>query len=323
MDANTSPETGELGSMSVTQATDHLAGLLSNSEPAAPEEAESENVEELEATDEVVEEEIIDESPEEGEEVEYEAEAEEAEVEQELADYIEVDGEQISLDEVGKSYMRQADYTKKTQAVAEKDKALEAERVSISQEREHLKQMLEVASQEQADPVDWVQLATDDPLEYTRQRAIHDAKQAELSVTNAEKQRLAEIENQQRAQKMQQFVEQQKATLAEKLPEITSEKGAQYRADILTYMEGVGYDKQELSQLYDARAVILADKARKYDALMSKGKAQAKKVVGKPKVTRPGVSTSTKGKLLTSRKKAVARARNSGTVEDAVAAYLA
>ena len=69
--------------------------------------------------------------------------------------------------------------------------------------------------------------------------------------------------------------------------------------------------------------MVLADKARKYDALMSKVKQAAKKVVGSPKVVRPGVSKSSKGKATTSRNKAIHRARSSGTVDDAVAAIMA
>ena len=324
MEVNTAPATDNQP-MSQDAAAEHLASLLVDS-PAAPTTPDSEEpTEELEATEvteaegtEVELDAVSDEEPAD----EYEAEAVAAD-EAEASDYIEVDGEQITLDEVGKSYMRQADYTQKTQELAEQRKAFEAEQTSIAQEREHLKQMLEFAGKNSEPEPDWVQLATDDPLEYTRQRAIFDAKKAENEVATAERDRLNQIEAQQRQANAAKYVEEQKDILSDTIPELKGETGQQYRSDILTYMANCGWSKDEIGQMYDSRAVIAIDKARKYDAITNKGKVVAKKVKGVPKVVKPGVQTSKKAKMVTSRKKAQARARQSGSVDDAVAALLA
>ena len=326
MTANTSTEdTGEIGPMDINEATDRLAGIFANSE-ATPAEPESENEEEVEAVEaemEADEPEAIEEDDE--GDVEYEAAEEATDEAEEPADYIEIDGERVTLDEVGNGYLRQADYTKKTQELAEQRKANESELASIAQEREHLKVMLENMGQspEQTSVEDLAALAETDPLAYIAEKAKMDAANAKNDVANSERQRLAQIEAQQNQARMAEYVDTQKNTLLTSIPELAGDKGAAYRADILTYMEGVGFSKDELGQIYDARAVVLADKARKYDALMSKGKATAKKVRAAPKVVKPGVQTSKKAKVSNARKQVLSRARKSGSVDDAVAAIMA
>jgi len=131
-------------------------------------------------------------------------------------------------------------------------------------------------------------MATDDPLEYTRKRAIFDAQKAEREVKQAEAQRLHGVERQEQQVQFQEYVRNQAALMTEQIPELAGENASTYRSDLSTYMEGVGYSKQELAQLFDHRAVVAFDKARKYDALMSQQSATAKKVKGKPTVLKPG-----------------------------------
>ena len=327
MTANTPSGTGATTPQTLDGAADYLVGLLADSEatPAEPEDEASDEIEAADADD--VSDDVSEPSDEDGEE-EYEASAEDkAEVEEESSsDYIEIDGEQITLDEVGKSYMRQSSYTKKMQELAEQRKQFDAtqqqDAASLNAEREHLKKVLASLNHQEEQPINWVELAENDPLEYTRKRAMHDAKQAERSVAQAEQQRLSQLEAQQRHARNTAFVEQQKQKVVEHLPELAGEKGAQYRANIITYMQNSGYTNEELANLYDARAVIAFDKARKYDELTGKGTLKAKTVNNKPKVIRPGVQASSKGKATQHRKQAMQTARKSGSISDAVDALL-
>lgn len=329
------PDTGtaDTGPLSIEQATEHLTGILTDSE-AAPVTPESE------IEDDLIEEEVeapaddtdIEESDDEGDPVELEFDDDDTEtdeVQEPTDDYIEIDGERVTLDEVGNGYLRQSDYTKKTQAHADEVRKYTAERdqeiASITQEREHLKQMLDLVQTHNKPAVDMAQLSREDPLEYIRVKAEMDADNAEMSVVNAEKQRLANIEAQNNQDNMVRYVAGQQKVMAERIPEISGKNAVQYKAELLTYMEGIGFSKDELSQLYDSRAVVLADKARKYDALMGKGTKStvAKKVKGKPKVVRPGVQRSTKGQTSANKQKVLNRARQSGSASDAVNALLA
>jgi len=317
MAGNTSTETANNGALTSDEAANMLVGPLLDSASAAPEnpESEAEAPEELDA--EATE---TEEAGEADAELEYEADDEaEDDDEEPLFD---INGQQVTLDEIGKGYLRQQDYTVKTQELAKSRKEMTDLKASIAAERAHLKRMLEMQPVNASDEPDWVQLATDDPLEYTRQRAIFDAKKAEIEAKQAETRRLQGIEDQENQRKFQQHVANQSEMMQAAIPELTGEKASEYKANISTYMIGVGYSKEELSQLFDHRAVIMADKARKYDALMAKETTVKKKLKKTPTVLRPG---SPKGKKVTAQRRKQetrARLRKSGSIDDAVASLM-
>jgi hypothetical protein len=73
------------------------------------------------------------------------------------------------------------------------------------------------------------------------------------------------------------------------IPEFRDEAKAEIaRKDIRTYAKSVGFSDEELSQVYDSRAVKTLYNAMMYEKLM-KGKTDAvKKVQSAPKVLRAG-----------------------------------
>jgi len=308
-------------------AADFLVGKMADSENATPAQADSEVTEEIEEdpSDDVGSE--LEAQDGEGDD-ETELEATDEDKEHSPVDYIEIDGEQVSLEDVGKSYMRQASYTKKMQELAAQRQEFEAMRgqeiAALNAEREHIKKVLEaVGTQENSEPIDWTRLAQEDPLEYIAQKAKYDEAQARKSAFDAERQRLAQVTAQQQQAKMQEYLAQQKAKVIEAIPELTGKNGKEYRSDILTYLENSGYSKAELQQMADSRAVILADKARKYDALMGKDGPASKKVTTTPRVVRPKAQTTSKGKASEAKRAAISRAQKSGSIDDAVSALLA
>ena len=69
------------------------------------------------------------------------------------------------------------------------------------------------------------------------------------------------------------------------------EKGAKWFADLEPYMAKAGFTKDDGNMLLDARTLIMADKAQRYDALMARAKEATSKVKAAPvKVERPGVA---------------------------------
>lgn len=231
----------------------------------------------------------------------------------------EIGGEQISLDDIEKGYQRHSDYSQKTQAIAEERKVMEQERSSIAQEREHLRQMLEVAQTSVAQETDWVQLATDDPLEYTRQRAIFEATRATTEAKTAEAERLRAVEQHEKQIQLQSYVQKQTELMVAGIPALAGENAPSYKSNISKYMMDVGYSKDELAQLFDHRAVIAFDKARQFDELKSKEKTVAKKVKGKQRILKPGATKTKRMSTAKSQQQAHARLRKSGSVDDAVA----
>lgn len=326
VEGNNSQETAIQGPLSIDEAADRLAGSLNlDSGNAAPNpEPESE----MEAAPAETEEANNDAQSEAEAETEYEAEAEEEgneyEADEDASDdeeelLLELNGQQVTLDEVEKGYLRQSDYTKKTQELATQRKEMEALQASIAAEREHLRQMLAMSQAEQAEAPDWVKEAEDDPIGYVQKKALWDAQQAERDVKQAETQRLAQIQQQEQTQKLKVYVAEQTDLAKKAIPELRGENAVQYQAELTTFMEGLGYSKQELSQLYDARALRAFDALMKAEKGANKTDIVKKKVKGKPRVLRPGAPKPKKAAKVQQRQKARSNLRKSGSVDDAVA----
>ena len=133
-----------------------------------------------------LEEQVPEEAEVEAEDTEFEAESEEVEADEEESEEVEeqpdkyyrvkLDGTdyEVTLDEALAGYQRQQDYTKKTQAIAEDKKQLQAEQEAAKQERLQYQQRVEhlVQQQQAQQPVepDWDQLYEADPLEWMKQK---------------------------------------------------------------------------------------------------------------------------------------------------------
>jgi len=321
MSGNNSQENAE-GPLSMDDAVATLLGGSDQEPDGTTDEPEGENVaddeQEFEATSSD-EEEVSQEADADDEEV-YEDADEDDDGEEELL--FEIKGQQITLAEVEKSMMQHRDYTEKTQAIANERKQMAEMQSSIAAERQHLAQMLAMQQQQPSEEPDWVQMATDDPLEYTRQRAIFEANKAQSDVQNAERQRLQGIDQQEQQQNLQRFVQDQAAKMVDAIPELAGENAVQYKTNVSKYMQNIGFQRAELDQLFDHRIVVGFDKARKWDELMSSQSTAKKKVKGKTRVIKPGTTKGKAMKQADRRAKTADRLRQSGSSDDAVALLL-
>jgi hypothetical protein len=124
---------------------------------------EAEPSEEMEATGE---DNSVVEGSEEELEVEEDAESSEDESFDILGAIVEVDGEEITVEELKAANLRQRDYTRKTQELAEQRKALEAQYSEIERERAQYAQMLPALQQrleQKEQEPDWDTLYDTDP----------------------------------------------------------------------------------------------------------------------------------------------------------------
>jgi hypothetical protein len=223
-----------------------------------------------------------------------------------------------------KNGLRQADYTRKTMEVSEQRKAAEAERNAALQERatymqnlQKLQVQTEVALEEQS-KIDWDALLQQDPVEYLKQQALAQKRQAALQQNYQEQQKVnAQFQAEQQKAYVQ-TLEDQSRLLLDKIPEWRdAKKASEDKTALRNYLLENGYDKQSVESVADARAVVLALKAMKYDQTMAKAQAAAKKVSSLPtKVERPG-----NGKSLDQRSTAFQRLSKSGSVDDAAAVF--
>ncbi len=254
-----------------------------------------------------------------------EADSQEEEVE-ELPKYrVKVSGEEmeVTLDELLNGYSRTADYQKKTQSLAEQRKAVEAERVKIEEAaktRETYAQRLQVIEQllqQQNQGEDLSQLKTEDPIAYAVAMAEKVERDKQLAAVQAERQRVQQEQMTHQQALLQKHIQQEQQKLIEAIPEFKDDvKGEVIRRDIRNYAKSIGFTDQELSQVYDSRAVQTLYKAMQYEKLMANKGATTKKVATAPKTLRPGTSNPQSSENETVKKER-AKLRQTGNKKDA------
>ena len=259
-------------------------------------------------------------------EVEQDEEVEEQEEPQKFRVKAAGEEREVTLDELIKSYQLGTDYTKKSQAVAEERKAVEAERQAV-QEAKALRdqyaqrlEMLETMLQPQeTENLDY--LKETDPIGYAVKVAEMAQREKQLAQVQAERHRIAQQQEQDRQMQMQSLVREEMQKLTAAIPEFADPaKGETIRNDIRAFGKQLGFSDQELAAVYDSRAVLTLYKAMQYDKLMAKKPEITKKVSQAPKAIKPGVAQSrdTGAEEL---KKLKARAKQSGRVADAASVF--
>ena len=254
-----------------------------------------------------------------------EAESQEEEVE-ELPKYrVKVSGEEVevSLDELLNGYSRTADYQKKTQSLAEQRKAVEADRVKIDEAaktRETYAQRLQVIEQllqQQDQGQDLASLKSEDPIAYAVAMAEKMERDKQLQAVQMERQRVQQEQQSHQQAQLQKHIQAEQAKLVEAIPEFKDDVKAEViRRDIRNYAKAQGFSDQELSQVYDSRAVLALYKAAQYDKLMAGKGVTSKKVANAPKTIRPGTSNPQSSENETVKKDRAAL-RQSGNKKDA------
>jgi hypothetical protein len=287
-EAQTNPE-GEVAKPQLSMF-DVMFGSEENTNPEQTiEEPTSDNSEEYEAE---AFDEAEEEVPEEFEEVdEYEVIDEETPTETAQAYTVKVDGEEfeVTLDELRDGYQRQADYTRKSQSLAEQRKAYEANLQAVQNERQQYAQVLEQMSQNQNyelqrfENIDWKELKDDDPMEYMEKRLEYQEAKDKITQLNNERARVQQQSQQEFNEIVTQKVQQEAELLAKALPEY-SEPGSTLKTDLRNYALSLGFPANEIDSITDHRVVLVLHKAMLQDNA-AKG---VKKVKVAPKVVKSG-----------------------------------
>jgi hypothetical protein len=319
MSENTNPN----GSVSVNEAASAFLSLMDS--PTEEAKAQPE----------------VDQQEQESEEVEYSAEdssedytdenAEETEYQEEETQEpqrfrVKVDNEEIevTLEELQQGYSRTKDYTKKTQALAETRKAVEAEKARIEeakQLRDTYAQRLQIIEQmlnQNPDNENLSELKESDPIGYAIKVAERSEREKQLQAVQAEKQRIAQQQQSEQQEQLKNHLAQEAQKLKEWIPEFRDEAKADLaRKEIRSYAKSIGFSDQELANVYDARAVQTLYKAMQYEKLM-KGKGVAsKKVSEAPKTLKAGAAQPQGSSEQEAMKKQFQKLKQSGNKRDA------
>jgi len=188
---------------------------------------------------------------------------------------VKVDGieQELPEDEVIKGYSRQADYTRKTQELAEqRRKFVESELEPVRQERqvyaERLAQMAEAieALVPTREP-DWQTLRTQvSPEEFTQAFADWRANAQRLEKVQAEQSRVWDLQQQDDSARLRALLAVENEKMIAALPDMAdAEKGKALKDDLVAYAKSLQFSDDDLAQVSDHRLLVLLDKARRWD----------------------------------------------------------
>lgn len=317
MSENTNPN----GSVSVNEAASAFLSLMDSptEEAKAQPEVDQQESEEVEYSADSESEDYTDEN---AEETEYQEE----ETQEPQRFKVKVDNEEIevTLEELQQGYSRTKDYTKKTQALAETRKTVEAERARIEeakQLRDTYSQRLQVIEQmlnQPADNENLSELRESDPIGYAIKVAERAEREKQLQAVQLERQRIAQQQQSEQQEQLKSHLAQETEKLKSSIPVFRDEvKADMARKEIKAFAKEVGFSDQELANVYDSRAVLVLYEAAQYRKLMKGKSVAAKKVNDAPKTLRSGASQPQGTSEQEAIKKQFQKLKQSGKKQDA------
>ena len=191
----------------------------------------------------------------------------------------------VNLSEAAKGYQLQADYSRKTAALANERKEMETTLQQAHAELADKQRLLDeqLAQNIEQEP-DWVALTEKDPLKapvekekWLRKQALRQdaqarSQQAQATQTHEFRQRTAEV-------------------ALQSMPEWATDEGfAQNASGRMTAALGAGFTEAEYNGAVDFRLAVLLEKASRYDAQQNQTAAVEKKLASVPKVLKPSRS---------------------------------
>ena len=291
---------------------DRLTALLDSQEET------SEAVEEDQEVSDEIDNDVVDEvEAEEGsEEVDDPTEEPEAETE-EAPQTFEVDGQEVSLDELKLGYLRQSDYTRKTQAAAEQRKAAEAQQQNYEST---LQSLLAAAGADLSrfEGVNWEGLAAQDPAQYQQAKAIFEQAQSTYNLIRGQaEQHMTQMQERAQAE-LKQRAQESLGVLKSTIPNWSND--LYYEIGDYAQKE-LGVSSDEFNNIADHRSITAMWKAMQYDR--AKTVTAEKKVKASPQKTLSG-SKADANKVNSGEKyrKARDKLRKTGSMDAAVQALL-
>lgn len=224
--------------------------------------------------------------------------------------------EVTTLGELKKGYLRTADYTRKTQALAAERTEVQTHRNDVAAEREMLKQSVETVMRFAKDLIpqeptaaQWEELRIANPAQYAADREAWRSFRERLATVEATHRATLEGGKAEAIRTLNDTVRVERQKLNEALPEWSDPRVR--KADIASIKKAavaLGFSEAEVEATVDHRLMVMALKAAKYDRLMEAKKGLQSKRAAAPEAKR-SMDAGTKGALPT-RRTAAAEARD-------------
>lgn len=209
---------------------------------------------------------------------------------------VKVRGEELEvpLDELLNGYSRTEDYKAKTAEVAEMRRQAATEYADKLEQQVQLFASLDPVIS-QAQNLDWNALAQADPAAYVQFKAQYDARVGVIQQAMGEIEQVRQAEAQRTAEAQQQYHQAERDALLQALPELREPAKLEgFAKGVVDYLQGMGFSPDVIRETDDHRALLIADKARKWDELQkAKATVETKKAApGKQTTLRPAAAES-------------------------------
>jgi hypothetical protein len=314
------------GAHTIDSAQQAIRGLLSQDREDAQSresqpEPETEVEEQPETTDEDQPEQVTD-----GEEPEDSEEETDEEPVQPRTRRLKIDGKDVEVtdDELEKGYLRQSDYTRKTQELSQKRKSFDEQEIpAVRAERQklaaQLQQLEDAVKSYMPEEPDWETLRLQDPAAFTEHWSAWQLQQKRLGAIAEAKQKAFEKVAADQAEQFNTYLQGEQAKLLEKVPTWADAKVARAeKAKLLSYAQENGFSDDELKQVADHRALVLLRKAMLYDESQKKAPAVRTKIEQVVRTAKPG-SANQPTRAVTELTRQKQRLAKTGSVDDAAA----
>lgn len=247
--------------------------------------------------------------------------------------FVEIDGHKVPIDEVRRGFMRQADYTRKTQALADETRQFQTVKQQTEAERGELSNILNIAVEvlrtRMPQPPDR-SMIRDDPMGFMEQtHAYNDAVEEVNKLLSAQQnigqrqtaeQRQAQEQAQRAAQAQTAEALQREAHLmAETMPELRTPEGQKaFFTDASKFGEHYGLTAEDIGGIQDHRALRVLKDAIAYRKLQAAKPEAMEKVRNAPPI-RPAVRQGAGTRQGQANRQAQDAFRRNPTIDGAVA----
>ena len=309
----------------VIEAGNIIKSLMTGDESApietVPTEVSEEPTETVETEEGLLTEET--ESPDETESYEAEETSESSDIQENSEEpyySVTVDGTDLSvnLEELIQGYQRNADYTRKTQELAQErnqsSEFVERSKKDVEAKLQKLNELNNAAQaqlQQEYANIDFETLYDEDPVEAARLEHKMRRKHEQLAQVQQQTQEL-------QSQEFNKYLGEQQKLLTQKIPEFTDEqKGPRFKQQMRDYLGNIGFNDTEINSVYDHRYVMLVKDAMSYRNLQKAKPGIKKKVANAPKVVKGGVAKSKGQADAEAKRQQLSKLRKTGQVRDA------
>lgn len=246
-------------------------------------EASEEDADVTEETEEHAESDLEDEAQQE-ETIETDDEQEES--------FFDIDGEEITLEQIRewkRGFLREDDYTRKTQSLSAERKEVEAQSAKAAERLQKLDdsiEQLESLLQTEEQAIDWDDLIETDPSQYLKLQKQQKARRDKLEAVQQKRQ--AEINK-----AKEEYLNQQMVKIKEMMPDWLDDSGKYTDSatndinSIHSYLQAKAFSADDINQVVDARLWSVFRDAAKYNAIKDKKPKVDKQLKRAPRVIKP------------------------------------